>query len=301
VTAQAPRLATGMWPVAGLIALGAAWGSSFMFVALALEALGPTEIVAGRLAIGAAALTALLFLRGEGLPRRPRDWFFCFAIAVVSNLLPFTLISWGQQSVPSSMAALLMATGPLVSLVLAHLCFADDRITLQKLAGLALGMAGIVLLIGPSALEGLGAQLLGQLAIAGAACCYAVGGIVVRFSRGGQSPLQLTGGSLLIAALLSLAIAIGEGETALAALSVEPLLAVVVLGLLSTAGANFLFVNLVQAAGPSFAQMVNFLVPAFGLFFGWLFLAESLKLTSWLAFFMILSALWIVRRARRKA
>src|SRR5262249_28635806 len=148
-----------------LIFLGLVWGFSFLLVKVAVGTLPPITVAAGRIVIGAAALALFLWLRGGHWPTDRRDWAKLVAMAFVGNVLPFSLISWGQVHIDSGLSAILMAAIPLSTILIAHVFAPDEPLSPGKLVGVLLGIAGIVTLVGPSALQGLGTEVISELAV----------------------------------------------------------------------------------------------------------------------------------------
>ena len=145
-----------------LVALSLLWGGSFFFAELALVELPPLTVVLGRVGFAALALNAFILLSGRRMPGSPRLWGAFLVMGALNNLLPFSLIVWAQVHIDSGLAAILNATTPLFTVLLAHLLTADERLTRQRLAGVLLGFAGVALMIGPEALKGLGLAGLDQ-------------------------------------------------------------------------------------------------------------------------------------------
>jgi drug/metabolite transporter (DMT)-like permease len=265
-----------------LMLLGMIWGGSFIAVAVALRDFGPVTVAFGRIAIAAAALTLWALVSGAGLPNplRPgggRIWAFAAALALLSNAGPFALLSWGQQHVPASLAAVFMALLPLVVLPLSHLFIPGEVLTPRKALGFALGSAGVVILIGPEALTGLaggGAALLGELACVGVVVLYALGSITAK--RGpAADPVGYSALVMLLAALM-IAPAAFLLEAPLAARpALQGVGALVWLGLLSTALGQVLLIQVLWRAGPPFLSQVNFLIPIWAMIFGVTLLGES--------------------------
>lgn len=125
------------------------WGSAFTMTKVVVTHLPTTTVVAGRLVIGAAILICLLLIVTRRLPHGRRTWLFFFFIAAIGNTAPFLLISWGQRFIDSGLAGILMACMPLFTLVLAHFCLPDERMTPTRVAGFEFGFGGVVVLIGP--------------------------------------------------------------------------------------------------------------------------------------------------------
>jgi drug/metabolite transporter (DMT)-like permease len=163
-----------------LLLLATLWGGSFFFGKMALAVFPALTLVALRTGLAALALLLFLALRGIALPLSLAAWGRFLVMGLLNNALPFALINWGQTQIDSGLAAILNATTPLFTVLLAHLVTADERLTRNRIAGVALGFAGVVVMIGPSALRGLGLAGLGKLAVVGAACAYACAGLYGR-------------------------------------------------------------------------------------------------------------------------
>ncbi len=284
-----------------LAALVAMWGSSFMFTKVAVSALPPETVVAGRLVIAAAGLTALLFALGKSLPGGRRPWLFFLALAVLGNALPFWLISWGQQRIDSGLAGILMAIMPLTTLVLAHFFVAGERLNPIRLAGFVLGFFGIVALVGPDALLELetgGTALLSELSVLGGAVCYAVNTIVARRRPDGD-PLVAGAGVTLLASVIMVPLAVAGGPPAIAAIPAAAALAVAVLGIVSTALAAVVYFKLVSVAGPTFVSLINYLIPLWAVVVGMVFLGETPEWRALGALALILSGIALSEAGRR--
>jgi drug/metabolite transporter (DMT)-like permease len=174
-----------------------------------------------------------------------------------------SLINWGEVLIDSGLAAILMSTVPLATILLAPAFVRDEPITAGKLLGVALGMAGVAVLIGPGALLGAQGELLGQIAVAAAALCYAVNGLVARQLP--RMPVEvISAGTLLSATLAGLPLCLAVDRPWEIAPSALSLAALVGLGIVNTAGGYLLLFRLVVRAGAGFASLNNFLVPLFG-------------------------------------
>ena len=133
----------GLTEWALLLALSLVWGGSFFFVEIGLEGLGPYTVVAARVGLGALGLLLFLRLRGLTLPRGVSDWWALFVMGLLNNAIPFSLIAWGQVRIDSGLASIFNATTPLFTLVVAHFCTRDERLTPLKGLGVLLGLAGV--------------------------------------------------------------------------------------------------------------------------------------------------------------
>ena len=274
------------------------WGGAFMFVRIALRDFPPLTLAAGRILIGAISLYAIMRLRGVSLPnfRDTRLWRFILLIALLSSSMPFALLSWGQQHVPSAFAGMTMAALPIFVLPLAHFFVPGEQIYVRKVIGFSVGFLGAVLLIGTSNLgvtEG-GIETLARVACVTAAFCYACGSIATR-----QCPpvneLALSTGSLMVAALILTPVAlIFDG------LPKQPsftgAMAILYLGLIPTALAFIIKVAVTRSAGPSFMTLTNYQVPVWSVVFGSLFLGEILPVTLFIALGLILLGLAITQK-----
>ncbi len=293
----AARMASGR-DYALLLFLSAMWGGSFPLIKVAVGSLPPLWVAGGRIALGALALLAFMTIRGTRLPRGRAVWARLGYMGVVGNIAPFALISWGEQRVPSGVAAILMAMVPMMVVVVAHFRLPDEPLTLGKSIGVALGIAGTLVLIGPSALTGLGSNLAGELAILLATVCYASSALAGR----GLPPLapeSASGGMLIVAAPIGLLLAAIVDPPWTLAPTLASLIALVVLGILCTGLGMLLFLGILSRAGAGFASMNNFLVPPFGVIYGRLGLAERLPVTAFAAMALILAGL-LAQRLRLK-
>jgi drug/metabolite transporter (DMT)-like permease len=264
------------WALLGALSL--IWGSSFLMNAVALAELPPFTVVLGRIVPAALALVLWLRARGQRLPNSGRILAVMFLLGLINNLVPFSLIVWGQTRIPSGLAAILNASMPLWSVVLAHFATTDERLTPARGAGVVLGFLGVAVLIGPSLLAG-GGDLLGRLAVLGAAFCYASSAIVARrLLRGVPAPVAATGQALAATCLILPVVLVVDRPWTLAWPSLPVWGAVLWLSLLSTALAYLIFYRLLATAGATNTSLVTFLVPVTAVLLGVLVLGEPLAL-----------------------
>jgi len=306
--APVPRRPLLHWAM--LLSLVVMFGSSFLWTKLAVTVLLPADVVVVRLALGTLVLATVALLLRRRWPRGWGQWRFVIAIAVFGNLFPFLLIAWGQQGVGSGVAGICMAVMPLVTLLLAHFLVAGERLTGARLAGFCVGFAGVVVLIGPTALlefRGEGRALWSQIALFGGASCYAITAIIARH----RPPADVLGFSTAVLAV-SLLLAWGNGfaasGTPLPALA--PLLqpdgavawplagALLGLGLLSSAVATLVFLKLIELAGPTFLSLINYLIPLWAVLLGMLVLGERPDWTALAALALVLGGIGLAERGR---
>lgn len=272
----------GKW--ASFLLLGLIWGSSFLLIRISVEEIDQFQIVFIRTAIAAVGLNLVLFLRGK---RLPTDWPSVRALILIglgNTAIPFMLITWGEKSVESGLASVLQATASLFTLVIAHFVFHDERINLQKIAGIVLGFIGVTVLASRSwgGGEVITGDLLGQLAIVVASLFYAIFTVYSRKVGGNLEPLAISAGAMTTAAIVSGALMLaapvfgGSAPVSLASLSGNVLFSVLVLGLVNTFFAYLIFYSLVRSLGAGRTAMVTYVVPPVGLLLGVIFLNEIL-------------------------
>jgi drug/metabolite transporter (DMT)-like permease len=259
-----------------LLTLAALWGGSFLFNAVAVQALPVMTIVAARVGLAALVLLATLPLLGIALPRGAIVWRAFAVMGLLNNAVPFTLIVWGQGHIPSGLASILNATTPLFAVLLAHWLTADERLTASRLAGVLLGLGGVAVLVGPVALAGFGTGGLAELACIGAALSYAFAGIYGRrFRAMGVAPLAVATGQVTASSVLLVPLALAvDRPWALPLPGAAPLLAVLALALLATALAYWLYFRLLASAGATNLLLVTLLVPPVAVALGALVLGE---------------------------
>ncbi|WP_342070545.1 DMT family transporter [Yoonia algicola] len=275
-----------------IAALGLIWGATFMVVAIALEGYGPLTVACARTTLGAIALLILMRVLNRPLPVfTPLMARYLIAIGLLNTAVPFALLSWGQQYVPSAFAGISMAALPLFVLPLAHL-FTDEKMSLRNTLGVMMGFVGATVLIGPGVLRiGTGWEPLGQIACVAASVSYAVSSIMTRrcppIDPLTMAALLLTVGSVaLIPAML-----IVEGVPAIG--DARPTVAIIFLGFIPTALAALIRVATIRSAGAIFMTLVNYQVPLWSMIFGALVLSEVLPLRFFIALGMILFGLAI--------
>ncbi len=273
-----------------LLVLSVLWGGSFFFVEVALAELGPLTVVTGRVGLAATALIGLVYLGGGRMPLAPRLWGAILVMGALNNLIPFSLIAWGQVHIDSGLASILNATTPLFTVVLAHFLTAEERLTAGRLAGVLLGLGGVAVLIGPQALAGLGLAGLGQVAVLGAALSYAFAGIFGR--RFKELPPSVAAAGMLSATtvmILPLALVV-ERPWSLSPSSVT-WGAMLGLALLSTAVAYQIYFRILASAGATNLLLVTFLIPVSALLLGVLVLGERPQWTAFAGMALIFAGL----------
>ncbi|MEM6420998.1 MAG: DMT family transporter [Pseudomonadota bacterium] len=272
------RMTASVWAM--LLALSVLWGGSFFFVEVAVASLPPLLLVWLRVAIAAIALVVFLHITGRRLPRGRDAWIAFLGMGLLNNVIPFSLIAWGQTEISSGLASIINAMTPVSAVVLAHLLTEDEKLTPARLTGVLLGVAGVVVLIGLDALEGIGAAVLAQLAVLGATVSYGFAGIWGRrFKRSGIEPTVAAAGQVAGSTIiLALPVLVLSAPLTLPMPSGTVILSMLALALLSTALAYVLFFRILAAAGAGNVMLVTLLVPPSAILLGWAFLGERLEL-----------------------
>ncbi len=271
--------------------LVALWGTSFMFTAIAVASVDPVAVVFYRLALGAVVLSLVVYARGESLPRDWRAWAGFAVMAVAGNALPFFLIAWGQKSVDSSVAGMIMAIMPLLTMVFAHYFVAGETLNRYKLIGFTLGLTGVTLLLGP-VFEGGSHAFWGGLAIFTAASCYAVNSILIkRLPR--FSPMVGACGVLVMASLIMFPIWLTTAGNE--AITHDSMFSVIWLGIGPTGVATLVLFAVIDRAGPTFLSTINYLIPVVAFLCGAWLLSEPVSWMHFAALATILGGIGVTR------
>jgi drug/metabolite transporter (DMT)-like permease len=295
----------------GFWALAFIWGSSFLFIRIGVEQLSTFQLVFIRTGIAAVGLNIVVYSRGKRLPTDRAGVRDVAILGIVNTVIPFALITWGEKSIESGLAAVLQATAALFTMIVAHFAFADERVTRRTVAGLVVGFAGVVVLASrTTAGDAISAdarlQVLGQMAIVAASFCYAVGGVYSRKAiQRRLEPMIAAAGAMTVTAVISGVLAYaaplmgGAAPVALASLTPHVLGAILTLGVLNTFVAYLIFYATIETLGAARASMVTYVIPAVGLTLGALFLDEPVDLRLLTGAAMIVGSIGICSSARR--
>jgi len=248
-----------------------------MFIKIAVRELDPATLILGR--IGLAALTlavvvpALVGTRTT-LEQLRLHWRALTVVGLLNTAVPFWLLSWGETRIDSGLASIIQASVPILNAVLAFAFFHEQRVTRQMLAGIAVGFAGVALLVGAQPQ----AKVLGALAVVGMAICYALSGLLTRRHLGDARPHVVALGTSAIAAVVVAPVGVLRAPEHLPGWKTWA--SVAVLGVLGTALAYLLFFTIIAGAGAAYAALVTYLVPPVALVYGAVFLDESVGLAA---------------------
>lgn len=278
-----------------LFALAAIWGGAFVLTKIAVDEIPPATQTAYRLMISVGLLWIVFVGLRQSFPSGLKTHILLLVAGLFSTALPFFFIAWGQQVVPPGLTSVLMAFMPLVALVTAHYFTDDEKFSLSNLLGVFLGIIGVGVLVGPSALLGLGGDIVHQGAILLAAACYAVNAVVTKFllhlTKTQLVTLSITYGLLPMILLAQFV----DGPFTLD-YSFLPLAAVFVLALFQTVLASFIMVLIVKRQGANFFSQINLLIPLLGVLWAFLIFSEQPSINSGLALFIILLGVFVAGR-----
>lgn len=271
-----PKLDGTGWALIGILSV--LWGGAFFLIEVGLRSFPPLTLVLLRLALAVPPMWLAMRMMGERLPGEPRIWGLLTVVGALNCSLPFALFFWGQQYLDSGYASILNATTPLWGVVTAHFLTSDEKATPGRAAGVLIGMAGIITMVGPEAMRGFSSNLLAQLACLVSTIFYSFAAIYGRrLSQSALTPMAVATGQTLTATILMLPIALLVDQPwALPTPRVDSILAAFALALVSTALAYTLYFRLIDRAGASNAQLVAFLMPILAVILGVAFLDERL-------------------------
>ncbi|MGB0387189.1 MAG: DMT family transporter [Ardenticatenaceae bacterium] len=285
---------------------GTLWGFLFLVNDIALETIPPFMFTFLRNMLTALALVMMLYLRGGRLPSTWSEWRPYFVLGLFDSAIPFVLVSWGQLHIDSGLTTILLSLIPLFTVLLAHYFSYNEPLNPQKMFGIALGLLGTLLLVGPSVLYDVGFHLWGQLAVIGATCSYAMSGIYVRLhlreqkqdeKDGMNALLKTISGQFLcsLAFVLPLTLLIDRPWT------VQPsqtsLIALCISSWVITIGAALVYYHMINQVGASTASTTLYITPINGVFWGAVILSETVTWSIIMALVLILSGVVIVNKA----
>ncbi|MEM5515896.1 DMT family transporter [Henriciella sp. AS95] len=280
--------------------LSGCWASAFLMTKVAVQDLPASVIIPSRLIVGAICMWAVMLMRGERLPplSATASWLSIIGLGVIGTAVPFYLITLGQKTINASTASLLIAGAPLFVAGMAHFRFKDDRMTVNKVIGLIVGFIGVAVLLGPDAIKGIGnANLIAQLLVLGGALCYAVNSIIARGAPK-LAPAVMPAGFLTVASVVVMPMLFFTDwdEVTFNASNVSAVLA---LGLVPTAFAGVVLMELVSRTSATFISLTGYVIPIMTVILGYVFFRETQNWNALLAFVLILAGVWLSQRSGR--
>lgn len=277
--------------------LGLIWGSSFLFIKLGVNEMPPAFVAGGRLASGLLFLLFALRVQHLGLPRRDLLGKL-LVVAFFNNTVPWILIPWGEQHISSALASVLNATMPLFTVLVAHIATRDDRLTWLKLAGIVLGFAGVVALIGGDLRDITGNSALGDLAVLVASVSYGLGAVYARQNLRGEDHTVLATGQLGLALVLTSPLMLLSLGDLHAIPSLTAIAAVVALGVLGSGLAYTIYYWLIERASASQVSVVSYLLPVTGVLWGAALLSEPIGANTVAGLILICAGIFLVNKGK---
>lgn len=264
-----------------LVTLATLWGGSYTLIKIGVATIPPITLIAARTAIAGLLLLAVMRMRGIAMPTDGAAWRRFAFQAVLNSVIPWTLIAWGERHVDAALATILNSAAPIFTFLLTALVTRHETTTPRKLAGVVAGMAGICLIVGVDAFHDLGRGLLAEAAIVAATICYACAAI---FGRGfkGLDPMAPAAGSLLAGASVLIPASLAIEQPWRLSPSLDSVLALLVLAVVSTAAAFAIYFRLIQTLGSVGTTAQAYLRVPIGVAISVAFLGETLSRTAWI-------------------
>ena len=261
-----------------LVLIGSVWGSSFLPIKVAVYETGPMLLVFLRVVAALVPLCLYMAWRRIPYPNTRFDWGVIFIMSLLNTVVPFFLLSWAGLHVDSGVMALIMGLGPLLALFVSHYTTHDDKLSGRKFAGMLIGLCGLVVIVGQDAIAGVTEDLLGDLAVLAAIICYVLSTALVRKVRSTAKEAMATG-NMIISAVILAPIMLMMEHPPITNLSLDSILAIAYLGIVTTGVGYVLRFHMVMTVGQSFTSMASYIMPIVGVFLGVLFLGEPLTIS----------------------
>ena len=286
-----------------LLLLSFIWGASFLFIELALEVMGPVTLVFFRVLVGAVCLIAYLKIRHIRLPSSKAFWMPVFVMGLLNNVIPFSLISYGQVFITGGMASIINANTAFFGVIVAALFLADERLRLSRLLGVMIGISGVIIVVGPQNLTDFNPASIGQLAIVGATLSYAFASVWGKLRLQGYDSEAIACGMLMAATILMAPFMIWLEGIPHFELSLQLIGVFIGLGAIGTSIAYLLYFRILKLAGASNLMLVTIIVPVFAVLLDALVLAQFVSITDGIGFVIVAVGLAIMdgRLGRQKA
>lgn len=282
-----------------LLVLATVWGAAYTFIKVGVATIPPVTFIAARTLIAGAILLAVIRWRGLSLPRDGAVWRRFLFQACMNSVIPFTLIAWAERSVDAGLATILNSTTPIFAFLMTAAITRHEPVTSRKLFGVVAGIAGICLIVGREAFNGMSQEVLAQLAILFASVCYAGAAI---FGRGfkGLDPMMPAAGSMICGAAILIPISLIVDRPWTLAPSANSLAALLCLAVFSTALAFVIYFRLIHTLGTVGTTAQAYLRVPIGVMIGVVFLGESLAPTAWLGLICVIVGVAAMTMPRRK-
>ena len=280
-----------------VVLLGTLWGSAFAAIKVGVEEVGPVILVFVRVAIACALIWAWLLWRGVRIPSTRRQWAMLTVMGMLNTVIPFWLIAWAEQFIASGVAALIMSSGPLLALVLAHFTTGDDRFTVYKFAGVLLGISGVATVIGTEALQGGNGDLTPALAIFLANVCFVISGAMIRHVPD-TSAEAMAGANMGVALVAMLPFLAFIEMPSVSEISLPGIAALLYLGIFVSGFSYVLRFHIATTVGVSYMTLAAYIMPVAGVILGALLLGEAIVPATVIALVLTVAGLLVARMGR---
>lgn len=281
-----------------LLLLALIWSTSFLLIKIGVESIPPFTLTAGRLGIAAIIFWIWLGIRGQGIPLHPKALLLYFFAGIVGNSMPFVLISLGETRISSSLTAILMGIMPITTFVLAHIFISSEPMTKRKSLGVGLGFAGLVVLVGLSALTQIGGNVSGQICVLAGAVCYSIATVFVRLQPAFEG-YKMAAGMNTVAAVISIFLAFLIEDPTTIQPDSDALWALLALGVFPTAIASLIYFRVIKNLGATTFAQINYIIPILGGMWGILILGEMLTWNVFVALVLVMCGIYLIQTKSR--
>ena len=294
------KILSNIFPYILLLLLIVMWGSSFAALKVSLETIPPLWVMSLRLVIGCLTITTFFLILRKNLPLTLDFWKWSLLIGFLGFSVPFSIISWGTQFIPSSLVAILMGANPIITLILAYFFLADNTLTIRMVIGVFLGLLGIILLIG---FGNINADLYkaefiyGQLAVLTGTFSFALASILLK-NLPQEHSFERTLGSLICGSIICLFLAYFFSNSSLEIheISIKSAVSLTLLGIFSTGIASVIWFKVIALKGPVFLALVNYLIPVWALILGIFLLNERINFIVGFGLIFITIGIWLIEK-----
>ena len=294
------KILSNIFPYILLLLLIVMWGSSFAALKVSLETIPPLWVMSLRLVIGCLTITTFFLILRKSLPLTFDFWKWSLIIGFLGFSVPFSIISWGTQFIPSSLVAILMGANPIITLILAYFFLADNTLTIRMVLGVFLGLLGIILLIG---FGNINADLYkaefiyGQLAVLTGTFSFALASILLK-NLPQEHSFERTLGSLICGSIIGLFLAYFFSNSSLEIheISIKSAVSLTLLGIFSTGIASVIWFKVIALKGPVFLALVNYLIPVWALILGIFLLNERINFIVGFGLIFITIGIWLIEK-----
>ncbi len=275
------------------------WGSAFMFNKIAVESIPPLTIAAGRITIGAIITTLIAWMMGAKLPRARSEWLYCAVIGISGNIVPFFLVSWSIQYVPSALAAICMSLLPFFTLILAHFMTHDEKFNVGKLFGILFGLIGVASLFYGTVTE-VDNSVITYLALFGllvTSFAYALAGVMIRGLKN-KNPLNTSAAMLITSSAIILPLALIIEQPWALSPTAPAVYSLLVLGVFPTGFTALILFHLTHLTGATFVSYNTYLIPLVGMAAGYIWLGEPLKMSYIVSVLLIFTGIYLAEKRK---